>query len=146
MPGSILKGYKGPFHLTSTASPPMDEVSKILTPPPPKKKRSKCRRKISIGNLPSPQKRLWSHPSEKIINRGLVDIKWNGPKLLDVLIKGPSTSRSFVLFYRCVCILINQGFVINTKLAMSENNYLRVRWFLVLLNAYQQMLWKMNQH
>jgi hypothetical protein len=38
MPGSILKGYKGPFHLTSTASPPMDEVSKILPPPPLRKK------------------------------------------------------------------------------------------------------------
>jgi hypothetical protein len=121
MPGPILKGYKGPFHLTSTASLPMDEVSKILTPL--KKKRSKCRHKTSIRNLPSPQELLWSHPSEKIINRGLVDIKWNSPKLLDVLIKGPSTSRSFVLFYRCVCILINQGFVINIKLAISENNY-----------------------
>ena len=38
MPGPILKGYKGPFHLTSTASPPMDEVSKILTTPPKKKR------------------------------------------------------------------------------------------------------------
>jgi hypothetical protein len=72
----------------------------------------------------------------------VVDIKWNGPKLLDVFTKGPS--RSFVLFYRCLCILINQGFVINIKLVMSENNYLRVRWSFVLLNTYQQTLWEMN--
>jgi hypothetical protein len=29
----------------------------------------------------TPQKRLLSHPSEKLIRRGGVDIKWNGPKL-----------------------------------------------------------------
>ena len=40
MPGPILKGYKGSFHLTSTASPPMDEVSKILTTPLRKKDQS----------------------------------------------------------------------------------------------------------
>ena len=28
----------------------------------------------------TPQKRLLSHPSEKLIRRGGVDIKWNGPK------------------------------------------------------------------
>ena len=29
----------------------------------------------------TPQKRLLSHPSEKLIRRGGVDIKWNGPKV-----------------------------------------------------------------
>jgi hypothetical protein len=28
----------------------------------------------------TPQKRLLSHPSEELIRRGGVDIKWNGPK------------------------------------------------------------------
>jgi hypothetical protein len=71
------------------------EVSKILTP---KKKKIK----VPAQNIPqkyvnfpltphinpsdkrmptglTTQKRLWGHPSEKIIHTGCVGIKWNGP-------------------------------------------------------------------
>ena len=37
----------------------------------------------------TPQKRLLSHPSEKLIRRRGVDIKWNGPKAIIELANVP---------------------------------------------------------